>query len=275
LSSKDNQHDARLDKIFNIFKNANATGTQGEMILEHTLTNAGFIAGVDFELQYQTIDGKYKPDAVVFLTNDDIMVIDSKSSQSFMPESDITEDNKNKKIKDSMITHINDLSKKDYKNAVVESLKKTHKKQVRNVHLFMFLASEIFIEMAIKAFSGFYGECLKNNIYPCGPITLSYAIDIAKISKTQYHADKNLKDILVEIDKLIKHSKVLFERAGGIIKEYGQMNEAIEKFQITRDKFHKQAQEVEKRKSSSLIDFNQSQTLDDESDKGDESFDLL
>ena len=236
------------------------------MILEHTLANAGFISGNDFELQYSTIDGKYKPDAIVFLTNEDIMIIDSKSSQFFIPESDITEDQKNKKIKDSMLNHINALSKKDYKNSVIESLKKTHKKNVRNVHLFMFLSSEIFIEMAIKAFLGFYGECLKSGIYPCGPITLSYAIDIAKISKTQYHADKNLHDILGQIDKLIKQSLVLFQRADIIIKEYGQMNDAIEKFQIIKNKFQKQVHEVEKRKSSSLIEFNQLQHEENQDD---------
>ena len=258
LSSKNEINEKNLKKIIDIFKGSQTTGVQAEIILENTLTNSQLIKGNDFEIQYSTNNdnGKYRPDAVVFLTNNDIMIVDSKSSQFFLNDEELTEEERMLKIKTSMQNHIKTLSSKNYKESVISDLEKNKKRSVANVYLFMFIPSEIFIDTINKAFSNFHSECSKNNIYPCGPTTLKYALDIVKISKTQYHADKNFKQIIKDVQELIKRSENLSDKAFNIIKEYNDMGVKIKEFQGSLEgRFIPQRNKITKSIENNNIDF--------------------
>jgi len=233
IGQKSQMHEKDLHKILDIFKSGHATGVHGEMILENTLLSCGFEHGRDFELQYSTEGGQYKPDAVVFLASDEVMVIDSKSSQFFLADDNLSESERMQKIKASMQNHIKTLANKSYKPEVIKSLKKTHKKDVRKIYLFMFLPSEVFIENVIKAMPLFYSECRAVEIYPCGPVTLSYAIDITKFAKRQEAASKNLEEIMLAVKELISRSEILEKHANGVLEEYTQMGKKLTDFQTS------------------------------------------
>tara|TARA_Y100001936_G_scaffold245847_1_gene288606 strand:+ start:50 stop:1180 length:1131 start_codon:yes stop_codon:yes gene_type:complete len=97
-------------------------GDWGERVLERALEDAGLVEDLEYKLQpnYKTKTGKnVRPDAVVFLTDDRNIIIDSKVSITAYKEfvSAENEDDKKNFLKshiNSIKNHVKELSEKDY-----------------------------------------------------------------------------------------------------------------------------------------------------------------
>jgi len=97
-------------------------GDWGEHILERALEDAGLVEDLEYKLQpnYKTKTGNnVRPDAVVFLTDDRNIIIDSKVSLTAYEEfvNADNEDDKKSSLKshiNSIKSHIKELSEKDY-----------------------------------------------------------------------------------------------------------------------------------------------------------------
>ncbi len=121
--------------------NPGGSGKSSEITLENILKNSGlkekqsFNDNGDYLLQshfsnynYSSIEGK-RPDAILFFSNNQVAVIDSKSSSHFIDlQKARTEKDKKLekeiliKIKESFKKHLESLKKKDYGKIVFESL---------------------------------------------------------------------------------------------------------------------------------------------------------
>ncbi len=223
-----------IDAIKNIFKNSNSTGLQGEAILLNTLRDLGFAEGRDYISQFtarKEDGGTDKPDAIVYLNGGmDLMVIDSKSSTFFL-NTELSEEERDAKIRQSMENHIKTLSAKNYIESVKNQVRQTKGTNPDKVHLFMFLPSEDCIRVVLKAYPNFYSDAMSKNIYICGPITLHYALDIALRGIQNYYINENYAKIIAEVKTLIDRTAKLTEHANDIIIKYNGMAGAIEKFQ--------------------------------------------
>ena len=227
-----------IDAIKNIFKNSNSTGLQGEAILINTLQDLGFTEGRDYISQFNARKeggGSDKPDAIVYLNGGkDLMVIDSKSSMYFL-NTELEEVERDKKIKQSMETHIKTLSSKSYIESVKEEVYKTKGTKPDKVHLFMFLPSEDCIRVVLRAYPSFYSDAVSKNIYICGPITLHYALDIAKRGLQNHYINENYAKIIEEVKILIERTARLTKYADDIVVKYNQMADSIGNFRSSFD----------------------------------------
>jgi DNA recombination protein RmuC len=79
-----------VDTVYQALLNPGSAGCLAEITLENILKSSGLIAGKDFVMQYSLQSNdcenniKKRPDAVVFLPCNNILVIDSKASKFFL-----------------------------------------------------------------------------------------------------------------------------------------------------------------------------------------------
>jgi DNA recombination protein RmuC len=100
-------------------------GSWGEIQLEVALEAAGLVKGLHFETQFTTKsnDSLLRPDAVIKLSNDRKLVVDSKLSlEDFVSAQAATDDEDRRRYLErhasSVKRHIEQLSKKEYRDAV-------------------------------------------------------------------------------------------------------------------------------------------------------------
>jgi len=192
-------------------------GYLSELALENLLKNSGLEKGRDYLVQASfTIENEaIRPDAVVFLPQDNLMIIDSKSS-SFFLEIAKTEGEEEKKLalqklKISMNNQLKSLASKDYKEGVMESLSKTHK--IRFATVIMFLPSDGAFETLQQADSSFIARAWDVGIIPVGPAGLLNILLHAKFLLNQDHQIQNYEAILQEISKLLNSVGILADHA--------------------------------------------------------------
>jgi DNA recombination protein RmuC len=188
----------------NILKNSN-------LLEKETLSSAG-----DYILQShfsstRVAEGK-RPDAILFLPNNQILVIDSKSSSHFLELEEAQNDEKKKdilsKIKISFKKHVDDLKRKDYADFLFEEL---HSLNISDYKIFsvMFLQTEQMLEVVKKADKSFEQKALDAKIIVATPIALIHLLSSAKFIIDRFKQEKNIEALKVEVQKLLDAVSVI------------------------------------------------------------------
>jgi DNA recombination protein RmuC len=222
----DDRRDIKLIK--QSFTSSNSTGFHGETHLLNSLKNLGLMEGLDFCVQFST-SLRLRPDCVIFLPNNAIFVIDSKSSTYFLEqETGIMHENERlNKISERMNTHLNQLAAKNY----IEEIKQHFKeKQVGEVYLFMFVPSEIFVEKIIQADPKFNLKAREKGIILCGPSSLQYALQIARENIKNYKIDLEYKSVIMMVSELLGRFSTLAGYAKDIANSTNKLNISLSKF---------------------------------------------
>ena len=114
-----------VDVIERALSNPANAGFAAETVLENTLKSFGLTAGIDFVLQqtFGSEDGsRVRPDAIVFLPADSVLVIDSKASKFLLElaqvEDEAAEAAIYEKLSSTMNQHLKSLASKNYRMAV-------------------------------------------------------------------------------------------------------------------------------------------------------------
>ncbi len=101
------------DMVYKALLAPNTVGGLAEITLENILKSSNLMANIDYQMQYSIVDqdnNRLRPDAVIFLPGDNILVIDSKASKFFLDlgkAKDKVEENEIKqKLKNTMRTHL-------------------------------------------------------------------------------------------------------------------------------------------------------------------------
>ncbi len=186
-------------------------GAWGELTLERILDLAGLVKGQEYSTQstYQDEQGKsFKPDVVVNLPNNASIIIDSKVSLTSYFEY-INEDKKDealKKIKISIMNHIDSLSKKNY-----QSLNDINSPDF----IYLFVPVEGVYSLMLKEFPEIIDQALKKNIVLVSPVNL-----IA-----------NLKTVasLWRLEKQSKNAQDLATKAGAMYDKFVAILDDLEK----------------------------------------------
>jgi DNA recombination protein RmuC len=200
LSKEVSQSKDIVDVIKNSLLSPSGAGNLAEITLENILKSSGLRNNLDFIMQYSlaTEDkAVLRPDAVIFLPSDKLMVIDAKASKFLVDDQD---DLKN--LARTMNTHLRSLSGKNYAEMVKKSLS-NKEVNVGNIITLMFVPSEHAIEKIIEADSDFMNKAWMANIFPVGPAGLMNMLSFAKFQISEQLMMYNHQQIIEEVKKLI------------------------------------------------------------------------
>ncbi len=199
-----------VDIIKNSLLSPSGAGSLAEITLENILKASGLRTGLDFIMQYSAVDeehSSFRPDAVVFLPSNKLMVVDAKASKFLVEDQD---DLKN--LARTMNNHLKSLSGKSYADVVRKNIENKGY-SLANIVTLMFLPSEHAIEKLIDADSDFMNKAWKANIFPVGPAGLMNMLSFAKFQISEQMMMHNHLQIIEEVKKLMSSVGLMAEHS--------------------------------------------------------------
>ncbi len=226
LNDQVQENRSTVDVVRQSLLNPSGAGSLSEITLENIFKNSNLIAKQDYTLQHFVANGQsggLRPDAVVYLPGNNVMVVDSKASKFFLELGEAQSDQERKaleaQLKKSMNQHLKDLIKKDYRQAVEQCIKEDGRKADANmVTLFMFLPTEAALENLRAIDTKFLDTAWNNNIIPVGPTGLVNALLHAHLLVSNEQQEKNYQAIINEVKGMVNSIATLYNHADGIGK---------------------------------------------------------
>lgn len=228
LDDAGKKREKTLDTMRRALLNPGGAGLVSETTLANILKASGlrqkqnkedsgdYILQTSFNTQSQ--DPTKRPDAIIYLPNNNYIIIDSKSSSHFMDlQNAVNEKNEEKKkqllkkIKDRMNTHLENLKSKDYQKAQLKYLAKNDEKIPPTVMTVMFLQTEQMLDTMRKIDKNFELKCYKQGIPAVTPIGLINLLNVAKYSIYKEKQDKNINKLKEETRKLLSNIFNMFK----------------------------------------------------------------
>ena len=228
----------KTELVWRSLSTPHAIGNFSEIGLENALKNMGLTAGRDFIMQYHTSSqsgGNLRPDAVVFLPGDNIMVIDSKASKAFLElaeaEGTDREAERVQDIKKRMNEHLRSLSSKNYKDAVRDTIKQSGiEKDVGHVMTLMFLHSEAAVEQTFKSDTSLRNRAEEQDIIIAGPTGLAGALSLARYAIKSEKQSQSQQDIISEVQSLLGALATTLGHVSSVGKSMQGASKHFEKF---------------------------------------------
>jgi DNA recombination protein RmuC len=186
-----------------------ASGKLAEITLENMLKSSGLRSNIDFRLQYVLADmdkNKLRPDAVIFLPGNRLMVVDAKASR-FLVNGESSES-----LSRSMNHHLKSLASKEYAENLLSSVTDPKNKFTQVITL-MFLPTEHAVEKISDADPTFLERAWSSGIVPVGPAGLMNMLSFAKFQIADQLRSENHKMILEEVRKLLSSLSSLSEHS--------------------------------------------------------------
>ncbi len=214
-------------------------GYFAEIGLENTLKSFGFIAGRDYITQFSATNidsgARIRPDAVVFLPSETVLVIDSKASKFLLDIANAdnieTEQAANASLMQTMNKNLKELESREYKNSVISACKNSkipHNPQ--RVLMVMYLPTETLVERIKKADSSFVDRANEKDIIIVGPSGLSALIALSKIEISNAMQLENHEKIVSAVNSLLEALAVTISHADSVGKGIKKASEAFAAF---------------------------------------------
>jgi DNA anti-recombination protein RmuC len=161
-------------------------------------------------------EGK-RPDAILFFPNDQIIIIDSKSSPHFL-DLELARQNHDfeqekillGKIKDAFKKHLESLKKKDYSKFLFEELRSKNAADYK-IMIVMFLQTEKMLEIVRNLDPEFEQKALEAGIIIASPIGLINFLSQARLVIDRIKQEKNVEDLKIEVRKLLDNVALIFK----------------------------------------------------------------
>lgn len=194
-----------MDNVHRALSNPSEAGQFAEIGLENQLKNFGLEPGLDFSLQHTMAgehgEGVLRPDAVVFLPGDSMIVIDSKASKFLLElaqaDSADTEDAAYQSLANTMRAHLKGLASKNYRNAIADSYRRSgHERPLNHVFSVMYLPSDGTLEHLLRVDPEFKRRAQKNDIIVVGPSGLTAVIAVARMNIDSGRRAENQAEIV-------------------------------------------------------------------------------
>lgn len=230
-----------VDIIKNSLLSPSGAGALAEITLENILKSSGLRAETDFHLQYSVsgdeLKNSLRPDAVVFLPGNRLMVIDSKASKFLVDNA-----GESKNLSKTMNYHLKSLASKNYSEMVKKSVK-DKKQEVASVITLMFLPSEHAVEKILEADSNFLQKSWDLNIFPVGPSGLMNMLSFARFQISEYQMNQHNLHIIEEVKRLISavgymtdHSLKLGNSISSVVNHYDKFAASFNRSFLARAK---------------------------------------
>ena len=214
-----------------------AAGRTAEITLENILKNSGLKEKADLNavgdyvlqshfsgLSSASEQESKRPDAILFFPNDQISIIDSKSSPHFLDlevarQAGDFEQEKIilAKIKDAFRKHLESLKRKDYAKFLFEELRSKNASDYR-IMIIMFLQTEKMMEIVRETDANFEQRALEAGVVVASPIGLINFLSQARVVIDRVKQEKNIEDLKIEVRKLLDNVAMIFKES----KELGK-----------------------------------------------------
>lgn len=238
LSEKVKDSGSQVDMIKKALLAPSYVGYTSETTLENILKSMGLIPNIDYfiQLTVNSEEGKMRPDAIVMLPGNNVMVIDSKASKHFF---EMYQDNasaiEKEKFIASMNNHLKQLSSKDYTEFVKKYLDKNiQNHKTEHISLLMFMPSETMLEKLTENDKTFYTRSWDLNVFPVGPSGLVNILShakfvIAESKKAEYaeHIISEVNKIISSVATVIDYSKKIGSNIKNLAVNYDKMAASI------------------------------------------------
>lgn len=179
---------ARVDTLWKALSTPAGAGQLAEIGLENSLKSLSLESGRDFVMQYSITgdEGRsLRPDCIVFLPQDKVMVIDSKASKFLLElaEADLADKRAEvlERLKRTMNDHLKALISRDYKTAV-QSTCKTAGRSAAPTHVFsvMYVPSEAALLHIREVDAEFQHKAERAGLILAGPASLYGLLSLAR-----------------------------------------------------------------------------------------------
>lgn len=239
------------DNLATSLKGDNKTqGKWGELILSRTLELSGLREGEEYLLQ-KMISPSKKPDATVLLPENKAVFIDAKTTlasyDDYLNATDETQKTHYlKQFKESVKTHITNLSKKEYFDT---------EEFVSPAYVLMFIPIESCYTLLFLEDNALWEYAWKNNIMPTSPSNLLAALKIINSFNIVKRQNNNALEIAKLASKMLDKFADLTKDLNNIHKNFkdalaklngqGNLTRQIERIQELGAKTEKQIQSIE------------------------------
>lgn len=188
-------------------------GNWGELVLENVLERSGLQLGIDYqrEVSFTSEDGKYRPDAIVYLPQNKHLVIDAKVSLNAYTRY-VNAENETDRV----------LALKDHVQAISNRIKELSAKEYFALPglnspdmVFMFIPIESAFVEALKADESLFSQAIAQHILVATPTTLLTSLNIVR--QLWRYEDQN------------KHTAALAQKADAVFKKLNSFLASFEK----------------------------------------------
>ncbi len=202
----------QADTIMRALSTPGGAGQFGEVGLENTLKTFGLVPGRDFAMQQSMRDDEagrmLRPDALVFLPGETVLVIDSKSSKFLLDaaraEGEEQEIAALKNFAQTMRTQLRSLAGKDYQAAVKAAHKRAGRSgNTQRIVSVMCLPTEAALEKLAGVDPTFEDAAQQFDILVCGPMGLRaliglsrWQVDLGLRAENQELIEKSIQQLL-------------------------------------------------------------------------------
>lgn len=220
--------DTELNTLTRTLSNPSGAGAHTEVSFENLLKNLGLKAKQDFFLQHHfvTDEGRaFRPDCIILLPQDTVLVVDCKSSPYVMEYARADEKELRQevlqKLVASMHAHIRQLATKEYGAHVQKDLKKQTGRIDNRIINVMYCPSEVVLERVLLSDPTLRDKALAAGIALVGSASLPSLFNLAKLQIVQAQQAENQQQIILllsqwmsDITGALKHA----EKIGNAVK---------------------------------------------------------
>lgn len=238
LDKQVSQQRQAVDTVFRALSNPADAGQYAEIGLENTLISFGLEPARDFLLQFvaEADEGSnLRPDAIVFLPDEAVLVIDCKASKFLLELAQVEGTERESEVmaqlSKTMNQHLAALSRKDYNNAVVQQLKKSgHKKPPRQTFSLMYVPNDAALAKIRAADPSLATRAQAGGITIAGPSVLSGILGFACMKINIEKQAQNQEQINEAIQQLLDGVIVMGDHMSKVNKGMQSANRALDNF---------------------------------------------
>jgi DNA recombination protein RmuC len=178
-----------IDTVWQALSSPGGAGYYAQIGLENTLKQYGLQKGRDFSMEHHIDVGsgsrRLRPDAVVFLPSESVLVIDSKASKFLLEIAELEgtdeEEAAYANLARTMNQHMRALAGKDYKGAILEEYRNSGRSdEIQHILSVMYLPNEAAIERLHKADPEFAKKMSDAGLILAGPSGLSAIVGFSR-----------------------------------------------------------------------------------------------
>jgi DNA recombination protein RmuC len=227
LADQTNLTKGTVETVWRALSSPGGAGYFAELGLENTLKSFGLERGRDFVLQ-QTIDAdadgrRLRPDAIIFLPNDSVLVIDCKASK-FLLELAAAEGTEraaeaSANLARTMNQHLRALAGKDYRSAIINAYRQSGRSgEIQRVMNVMYLPNEGALEKVRAADPAFERLAQREQIVFAGPTGLAGLISFASMDIGLGRQAQNQERIVEAAESLLDGVALALAHVEGVGK---------------------------------------------------------
>jgi DNA recombination protein RmuC len=228
-----------LDTLWRALSSPGGAGHLAEVGLANTLKSFGLEHGRDFVLQHTTHDEetgrRLRPDAVVFLPGNSVLVIDCKASKFLLEiaraQGSAEEAEAFRNLARSMNLHLRALAEKDYRSAILAAWRQAGRgDEIARILSVMYLPNEAALEKLNRADPDFLQKARTAQIIPAGPAGLHCAISLASVEINLLRQVENQERIVETTQALLDGIVVALGHAAGVGRSIKAAADSFESF---------------------------------------------